>query len=170
VTATRRSFLTSSAAAGLSLGVAPYGFARQRRVLRVLGTHVTLQEPLRRQAQKDLGIEIRFERGGSASVLHQAATRPESFDLYEQWSNSVKILWQAGAIQPIDTNRLTYWDEINNLTKTGKLTPQANLGAGALRTNYCLFSETTVLAPIQPDGSVFCRTFTTSIPSDTTPP
>lgn len=91
---------------------------------------MTLQEPLRRQAEKDLGIELQFEPGGSARVLHQAATRPESFDLYEQWSNSIKVLWQAEAIQPIDTGRLTYWNEINDLTRTGKLTPQARPGAG----------------------------------------
>ncbi|APZ90984.1 ABC transporter substrate-binding protein [Fuerstiella marisgermanici] len=112
------------------MGKAPYGFARQRRVLRVLGTHVTLQEPLRRQAEKDLGIEIQFSPGGSARVLHQAATRPQSFDLYEQWSNSMNILWQAGSIQALDTDRLTYWDEINDLTRTGKLTPRAKVGAG----------------------------------------
>jgi len=112
------------------MGAAPYGFAKQRRVLRVLGTHVTLQEPLRRQAEKDLGIEIQFTPGGSARVLHQAATRPDSFDLYEQWSNSIMVLWQAGSLQAIDTRRLTYWNEINDLTRTGKLTPQAKVGAG----------------------------------------
>jgi putative spermidine/putrescine transport system substrate-binding protein len=127
---TRKQFLQSSLNASLMLGVAPYGFARRRRVLRVLGTHVTLQEALRRRAQEELGIEVRFQPGGSASVLHQASTRPESFDLYEQWSNSIKILWQAGAIQAIETSRLTYWDEVNELTKTGRLTPQARHGAG----------------------------------------
>lgn len=126
----RRSFLKTAAASGLAMGQAPFGFARQRRVLRVLGTHVTLQEPLRRQAEKDLGIEIQFSPGGSARVLHQAATRPQSFDLYEQWSNSMNVLWQAGSIQPIDTDRLTYWDEINDLTRTGKLTADAKTGAG----------------------------------------
>ncbi len=88
------------------LTAAPFGFVKQRRVLRVLGTHVTLQEPIRIQAQKDLGIEIQFQAGGSAKVLHQAATRPGTFDLYEQWSNSIRLLWQAGAIQPIETQRL----------------------------------------------------------------
>ena len=85
---------------------------------------------MRRQAQKDLGIDIQFEPGGSARVLHQASTRPKSFDLYEQWSNSIKVLWQAGSIQPIDIKRLHYWNEINDLTLTGKLTPEAKIGAG----------------------------------------
>ena len=125
----RRQFLKSSAS-GAFIAAAPFGFVRERRVLRVLGTHVTLQEPLRRQAQQDLGIEVQFQPGGSAQVLHQAATRPKSFDLYEQWSNSMKVLWQAGTIQPIDTSRLRYWNEINDLTRTGQLTPKAKPGAG----------------------------------------
>ena len=133
----RRSWLSGSAgaAAGLLANTAskasgPLIHIKRPWRLRVLGTHVTLQEVLRRQAQADLGIEIEFSPGGSAAVLHQASTRPESFDLYEQWSNSIRVLWQAGTIAPIDTQRLTYWDEINQLTKDGKLTPQARIGRG----------------------------------------
>lgn len=130
---TRRKVLGALAGAGLSLGAggaAPFVQVKKRHTVRVLGTHVTLQEPLREQAEKDLGIKLEFTPGGSASVLHQASTRPESFDLYEQWSNSMRVLWQAGAIQPIETKRITHWDEINDLTKIGRLTPQAKIGAG----------------------------------------
>jgi len=129
----RRTFLKKTAIASCGLGSitnAPYVFARNRTKLRVLGTHVTLQEKLRKQAQQDLGIDIEFQPGGSASVLHQASTHPETFDLYEQWSNSLKVLWQANAIQPIEISRLKYWDEINNLTKTGRIAPGAKIGAG----------------------------------------
>jgi len=121
---------TAAGIATLSMGSAPYVFAKKTPTLRVLGTHVTLQEPLRQQAMKDLGINIEFEPGGSAAVLQKASTQPESFDLYEQWSNSINVLWHSGSIQAIDTKRIKYWDEINNLSKTGKLTPTANMGAG----------------------------------------
>lgn len=129
---TRRSFLqTAAAATTLSyLQSPPFIYAQKEFSLRVLGTHVTLQEPLRERAEKDLGIQITFEPGGSAQVLHKASTRPESFDLYEQWSNSIKVLWQANAIQAIDRSRIRYWDDINDLTKTGKLTPEASYGRG----------------------------------------
>ena len=129
------------------MAAAPFGFVRKRRVLRVLGTHVTLQEPLRRQAMADLGIEIEFHPGGSAQVLHQAATRPESFDLYEQWSNSIKVLWQAGTIQPIDTQRLRYWDEINDLTRTGKLTQSAKRGAGDAPNKLLFVQDDNTIGP-----------------------
>lgn len=109
---------------------APHAYIPRKRVLRVLGTHVTLQEELREQAEKDLGITLVFQPGGSASILHQATSRPESFDLYEQWSNSIRVLWGAGSIQPIDVSRIRYWNEINQLTKEGRLTADAKIGAG----------------------------------------
>ena len=109
---------------------APYVFAKNKVTLRVLGTHVTLQEELRSRAMRELGINLEFTPMGSAAVLQKAAANPSSFDLYEQWSDSINILWQAGAIQPIDIDRLVYWDEINPLTKTGKIVPEAKLGAG----------------------------------------
>ena len=73
---------------------------------------------------------LTFSPGGSAEVLHKASTQPKSFDLYEQWSNSIRVLWQAEAIQPIEVDRIRNWSEINDLTRVGRLTEKANLGAG----------------------------------------
>lgn len=132
-TISRRTFLknTSLAAGAAALAVkAPYVFARNKVTLRVMGTHVTLQEEIRERAMQDLGIDIVFSPGGEAELVQQATTQPESFDLYEQWTDSIRQLWQARAIQPIQTAKLTYWDEINQLTKSGKLTDDAALGLG----------------------------------------
>ncbi|MDO9311966.1 MAG: hypothetical protein Q7T85_09765 [Nitrosomonas sp.] len=87
-----------------------------------LGTHVTLQE---------LGINIEFYSGGDAEVLLKASIDPGNFDIYAQWSDSIKILWMANAIQPIDIKKLKYLDEINGLSKIGQLTDQALIGLGA---------------------------------------
>lgn len=122
--------LAKGALATAAVVKAPYVFAKNKTVIRVLGTHVTLQEELRQQAMQDLGIELIFEARGSASVLQKASMAPESFDLYEQWSNSINVLWESGSIQPIEKKRIQYWGEINLLTKTGKLTPEAKFGAG----------------------------------------
>lgn len=126
---TRRKLLQGTSASLLAAN-APYVFAKKPVTLRVLGTHVTLQEELRQQAMKDLGFEITFEPKGSAAVLQKASMFPESFDLYEQWSNSINVLWSSGSIQAIDTDRITHWQEINSLTKTGKITQDAKFGAG----------------------------------------
>lgn len=119
-----------SGVAGIAIAKAPYVFARNKVTLRILGTHVTLQEELRQKAMEDLGIQLIFEPKGSAAVLQKASMFPQSFDLYEQWSNSINVLWRSGAIQGIDKKRIINWDEINNLTKTGKITPSAKLGYG----------------------------------------
>nr|CRH05087.1 conserved exported protein of unknown function [Candidatus Magnetococcus massalia] len=130
---TRRRLLQQGVAlgaAGWTMGHAPFIHSAEKPVLRVLGTHVTLREAIRQQAERELGFAIQFEPGGSARVQQKASARPESFDIYEQWSNSMNILWRADAIQPIDIKRLNYWDEVNDLTKTGRLTPEARLGLG----------------------------------------
>jgi len=64
---TRRQFIKKSTAALLGTTAmihAPYIQAKERPKLRVLGTHVTLQEELRQRAQEELGIDIEFSPGG----------------------------------------------------------------------------------------------------------
>lgn len=126
----RRKFLKNATAFTVTAGVTPFAIGKPAPTLKVLGTHVTLQEDIRQQAMSDLGINIQFDAGGSASVLQKASMNPNSFDLYEQWSNSINVLWRSKAIQPIEKRKLTYWDEINELTKTGKVTDNSRLGAG----------------------------------------
>lgn len=145
----RRDFLArAGAASALSLcahGVSQPVRSRHPRPLRVLGTHVTLQEQIRIAAEADLGFSIEFVPGGSAAVLQQASTRPESFDVYEQWSNSINVLWRANAIQPIETARIDQWNDVNPLSKTGRLTPDSSIGRGD--------APHTILYT-QPDGSL----------------
>lgn len=149
----RRAFLAAglgaAAAASGGLGFPAIVRARERRPsIKVVGTHVTLQESIRRKAEQDLGIDITFHPGGDAEVLLRASTDPSSFDLYEQWSDSIKVLWQADAIQPIEIARISYWDEVNALTKTGRLSPGASVGLG---------DAPYKLLYVQPDGSLGAR-------------
>lgn len=130
---TRRKFvknLASTAALGATLPMSTFAIGKPTPTLRVLGTHVTLQDELRQRAMQDLGINLQFEPKGSAAVLQKASMDPSSFDLYEQWSNSINVLWRSQAIQSIDKTKITHWNEINSLTKTGKITEQAKIGAG----------------------------------------
>jgi len=109
---------------------APFIHTKGRVKLRVLGTHVTLREAIRRQAEQDLGIDLVFMPGGNAEILYQASSDPDCFDVYEQWSNSIKILWRAQSIQAIETRRIALWDAASDLAKTGRLTPNAPIGRG----------------------------------------
>lgn len=127
----RRDFIKKSAVLASSIGFPSILTAKNKYpTIKVLGTHVTLQEELRKRAMRELKINIEFYPGGSAEVLTKAIADPDSFDLYEQWSNSTRLLWSSGAIQEIEIDRLKYWDEINSLPKTGKITPDAKKGAG----------------------------------------
>jgi putative spermidine/putrescine transport system substrate-binding protein len=152
----RRDFLKKSALAATTLAFPNIIHARNKYpTIKVLGTHVTLQEPLRRKAQEELGITIEFYPGGSAEVLMKAITDPSSFDLYEQWSNSTRLLWSSGAIQPIDIKRLTYWDEINDLPKKGKIVPDAHSGAGDVPNKILFIQEDGTLGPDPTDQISF---------------
>jgi len=128
----RRHFLKTTTAALVSTMGFPSILSAKNKypTIKVLGTHVTLQEAIRKKAMEELKINIEFYPGGSAEVLAKAIANPNSFDIYEQWSNSTKLLWDSGAIQPIDIRKLKYWDEINDLPKKGKITSNANSGAG----------------------------------------
>lgn len=129
----RRDVLRTISKAGALALAAPFAnfvIGKEKPTLRVLGTHVTLQEELRKKAMQDLDINLSFEPKGSAAVLQKASMDPASFDLYEQWSNSINVLWRSNAIQAIDKKRIMHWDEINSLTKTGRVTPNAKIGAG----------------------------------------
>ncbi|BBP45029.1 hypothetical protein THMIRHAS_04020 [Thiosulfatimonas sediminis] len=140
----RRTFLKKAAVASAAFKFPGILHAENKYpTLRVLGTHVTLQEPIRQRAMKELGINIEFSPGGSAEVLMKAIADPNSFDLYEQWSNSTRLLWRSDAIQGIDIKRLKYWNEINDLPKTGIIRPGVSPGAGDVP-NKILY--------IQPDG------------------
>ena len=109
----RRQVLKAGLAAASALSFPYIAKAYNRQpTLRVLGTHVTLQETIRIEAERALGINIEFYPGGSAEVLLQAATNPASFDLYEQWSNSLRVLWDANSIQGIDKRKISQWDNI----------------------------------------------------------
>ncbi len=99
-------------------------------VLRVLGTGVTLIEPIRQRAEKDLGIGLEFEVLDGVAAQAKGVMQPASYNVYDQWFHSVELLWLSGAIQPIDIDRIELWSEVNSLAKEGRLTPEARFGHG----------------------------------------
>lgn len=79
--------------------------------LRVIGRSELVTQPIRRQAEADLGFPIEFELIDSIEGLQRVITRPDSFDLYHQW-HTVDLMWTARCIQPIQLSRLTHGDEV----------------------------------------------------------
>lgn len=97
--------------------------------LRVLGTHEILIEPIRRLAERDLGIVIVDQIADSMDAVRRAVTAPDSFDVYHQW-HTVDLIWSSRSIQPIELSRITGWNEIALLTKDGKRSNGRNDDAG----------------------------------------
>ncbi|KVE34822.1 signal peptide prediction [Burkholderia sp. TSV86] len=113
--------------------------------LRVLGTSVTLQEHLRRQAEQDLGIKLCFLVHDSAFVQREGVMHPERYDIYDQWFHSLDCLWPAHALQPIELDRIKRWSEINTLPRTGSLAGRRTATEGSVPADRLY---------VQPDNSL----------------
>jgi putative spermidine/putrescine transport system substrate-binding protein len=100
--------------------------------LRVLGTSVTLLELLRVRAEQDLGIKIEYLLHSVEDAQRIAVMHPERYDLYDQWFHNIDFVWPARAIQPLETKRLKYWDEVNALAKQGTLNHDGTLADGSV--------------------------------------
>jgi putative spermidine/putrescine transport system substrate-binding protein len=103
---------------------------RGRPILRVLGTEITLLESIRVRAEADLGITLIFENLDFVSAQRKAAIRPETYDVYDQCFHNLDIVWFWRAIQSIDLKRIARWDEVSDLTKTGRIHSGAAIGRG----------------------------------------
>lgn len=90
-----------------------------------------LIESIRTRAEEDLGFTIEFDEMDGIAALQRAVTKPESYDLYDNW-HALDLVWTAGAVQPIELARIDQWDNISILTKTGSLTGHGYLGQGAV--------------------------------------
>lgn len=101
-----------------------------RPTLRVLGTEITLLEIVRERAAADLGIDLRFEVLDFLSAQHKAAVAPATYDVYDQCFHNLDIVWFWRAIQPIELRRIPRWDKVSDLTKTGRISPNAPVGRG----------------------------------------
>ncbi|MBY3073716.1 extracellular solute-binding protein [Rhizobium laguerreae] len=98
--------------------------------LRILGTAISLLEELRLGAERDLGMDIEFDNQDFMTAQHKAALEPMTYDIYDQCFHNLDIVWYWRAVQPIDIGRITLWDEITDLTKTGRIGPNARIGQG----------------------------------------
>lgn len=102
----------------------------ERLTLRVLGTSVSLIEPIRRRAEEDLGIEVEFIVEDGTSAQRIAALYPEAFDVYDQWFHNIDLIWPARAVRPIELRRIEKWGSINDLPKTGRMAANAAYAPG----------------------------------------
>ncbi len=109
---------------------APAVHTAGKPTLRVLGTPVTLVDGIRAAVEKDLGITLVLDVRNGLAAQQQAVMHPDGFDVYDQWFNSLELVWSSRSIQPIEIARIKLWGEVNDLAKTGRLQADARLGKG----------------------------------------
>ena len=100
------------------------------RRLRVRGTSITLLSQVRERAETDLGFSVDYELLDFPTCQRRAAMEPQGYDVYEQCFHNLDIVWFWGALQPIDINRITEWDNISDLAKQGGISKYAWRGHG----------------------------------------
>jgi putative spermidine/putrescine transport system substrate-binding protein len=109
---------------------APAVHTAGKTVLRVLGTGVTLVDGIREAVERDLGISLSLDVRDGLAAQQQAVMHPGSFDVYDQWFNSLDLVWSSRSVQPIEIARIKLWGEVNDLAKSGRLQADARLGKG----------------------------------------
>ena len=134
---TRRNLLKSGAAAmaGAAVGSGaitgfPTIWAQNPITLRQFGTGVSNLNAIAEKCKEDLGITLEMTATDSDAAAQRAVTQPDSYDIadIEYWI--LKKVFPTGVIQPMDTSRLTYYDKIVPLFKTGKLLPDSVIAQG----------------------------------------
>ncbi len=133
----RRNFLKTgaAAAAGAAVGTGaitgfPTIWAQNPITLRQFGTGVSNLNAIAEKCKEDLGITLEMTATDSDAAAQRAVTQPDSYDIadIEYWI--LKKVFPTGVIQPMDTSRLTYYDQIVPLFKTGKLLPDSVIAQG----------------------------------------
>ena len=134
---TRRNFLKTgtAAVAGAAVGSGaitgfPTIWAQNPITLRQFGTGVSNLNAIAEKCKEDLGITLEMTATDSDAAAQRAVTQPDSYDIadIEYWI--LKKVFPTGVIQPMDTSRLTYYDQIVPLFKTGKLLPDSVIAQG----------------------------------------
>jgi len=134
---TRRNLLKTGAAAvaGTALGTGaitgfPTIWAQNPITLRQFGTGVSNLNAIAEKCKEDLGITLEMTATDSDAAAQRAVTQPDSYDIadIEYWI--LKKVFPSGVIQPMDTSKLTYYDKIVPLFKTGKLLPDSVIAQG----------------------------------------
>ncbi len=132
----RRNMLKgASALAGAAIGSGALGgfptvWAQTNITLRQFGTGVSNLNAIAEKCKADLGITLEMTATDSDAAAQRAVTQPDSYDIadIEYWI--LKKVFPAGVIQPMDTSKLTYYDKIVPLFKSGKLTPESVIAQG----------------------------------------
>ena len=113
--------------------------------LRVLCTEILPWRLLKDRAERDLGFPLEFMEQDFVTAQRTAAMSPDSYDVYDQCFHNLDIVWHWRAVQPIDTARISAWDEMSELARSPGMGNGAHRGLGDAPATRLY---------VQPDGSL----------------
>ena len=98
--------------------------------LRQFGTGVSNINEIAKKAKEDLGITLEMTALDTDSTAQRVVTQPKSFDIADIEYFTLKKVWGAGNLQPMNINKLKQFDKIVGIFKDGKLTPTSKIAQG----------------------------------------
>ena len=98
--------------------------------LRQFGTGVSNINAIAELAKKDLGLTLQMTALDTDSTAQRVVTQPKGFDIADIEYFTLKKVWGAGNLQPMDISRLQQFDKIVGIFKDGKLTPTSKIAQG----------------------------------------
>ncbi|RKP47689.1 ABC transporter substrate-binding protein [Pararobbsia silviterrae] len=127
VDTSRRNVLkVAAAAAGVALAGKPIdGFPQIWKqdfkdiTLRHIGVSYAVQREIGEQASKDLGFKIQMQNLDTSAAITRFVTQPQSVDIPDMEGWQVKVAMARGILQGIDSNRISKFNDILPLFKTG---------------------------------------------------
>ncbi|SCM66366.1 ABC transporter substrate-binding protein [Donghicola eburneus] len=96
--------------------------------LRILTTEIQPWRFLKERAEADLGFPLEFIETDFNSAQRMAALEPDSYDVYDQCFHNLDIVWYWRAVQPIETKRISQWDNIDPFSRISPPNAGRNLG------------------------------------------
>lgn len=116
-----RRLLLQGAAAGAGMLAFPFVHAKEKPVLRYLGTAVNQSKEIADQFFKDTGIRIQYIPVTTDDVAKRAVTAPHSFDILDTEYFALKKIIPTGNLMGIDTRRVKNADKITPLFTLGEV-------------------------------------------------
>ena len=128
----RGAALSGAAVAGGAITGFPMVWAQNIKnvTLRQFGTGVSNINAIAEKAKEDLGITLQMTALDTDSTAQRVVTQPKSFDVADIEYFTLKKVWGAGNMQPMDISRLQKFDKIVGIFKDGKLTPTSKIAQG----------------------------------------
>ncbi len=131
----RRSVLKKATVAAVgagALGGFPMIWAQNIKnvTLRQFGTGVSNINDIAKKCKEDLGFTLQMTALDTDTTAQRVATQPKAFDIADIEYFTLKKVWGAGNMQPMQISRLDHFDKIVGIFKDGRLTPESNIAQG----------------------------------------